>query len=106
MSAWVRVGALASLPEGKATRIELAGEALCLVRAGDAAYAVEDRCPHRGARLSGGVVYDRCKVACPDHGWSIDLGSGCVEPPDTGQARTFAVDVRGEDVFIRLREQA
>ena len=106
MSAWVRIGALASLPEGKATRIELAGEALWLVRAGDAAYAVEDRCPHRGARLSGGVVYDRCKVACPDHGWSIDLPSGGVEPPDTGQARTFAVEVRGDDVFIRLGQCA
>ena len=45
-------------------------------------------------------------LVVPLPGWTIDLGSGRVEPPDTGQARTFAVDVRGEDVFIRLREQA
>ena len=34
------------------------------------------------ATMCAGVVYDRCKVACPDHGWSIDLTTGTVEAPE------------------------
>ena len=63
-------------------------------------YAVEDRCPHRGAALSRGVLYDVCKVACPDHGWTIDLRSGAVEAPEHGKVTTFAVRTIGAEVFV------
>jgi nitrite reductase (NADH) small subunit len=52
-------------------------------------YAVEDRCPHRGAELANGAVYEHY-VACRDHGWSIDLRDGCVAAPDCGRVRVFA----------------
>lgn len=75
---------------------------IAVFRTGDAVYAVEDRCPHRGARLSAGIVYDGCKVACPDHGWTIDIPSGRVEPPEQGQVRRFDVAVRDGWVWVRL----
>src|SRR5262245_12035157 len=55
--------------------------------------AIEDRCPHRGARLSAGVIYDGDKVACMDDGWGIRLTDGGVEAPESGCVRTFAVKV-------------
>ena len=102
MSRWVHACALESLAQGRATRVEIEGMGLCVVRAGALVHAVEDRCPHRGARLSTGVVYDSCKVACPDHGWSIDVSDGQVLAPDTGRVRRFAVDVRDGQVWVDL----
>jgi nitrite reductase/ring-hydroxylating ferredoxin subunit len=97
---WVAACPLDSLTEGKVSRVELNGVGLCLLRLGSVVHAVEDRCPHRGARLSGGVVYDGCKVACPDHGWSIDLSTGKVEPPECGQAQLMRLKVRDGWVFV------
>ena len=57
--------------------------------------AIEDRCPHRGAKLSRGLVYEGDKVACLDHGWSVRLSDGGVEPPEQGCVRTFTVKVEG-----------
>jgi nitrite reductase (NADH) small subunit len=102
VSGWVAACRLDALRDGKTVRIELQGAALCVLRTGDAVHAVEDRCPHRGARLSEGVAYAGCKVACRDHGWTIDLASGEVEHPERGQVRTFAVQVRDGQVFVDL----
>lgn len=63
--------------------------------------AIEDRCPHRGAPLSRGLIYDNDKVACADHGWSICLVNGHVEPPERGQVKTFKVQVEGGVVMVR-----
>ena len=41
-----------------------------------------DRCPHRGARLSDGVVADGC-VTCPYHGFTFDGGGRCVSVPSS-----------------------
>jgi nitrite reductase (NADH) small subunit len=101
--AWLRICNEEELPHGRARTLDTAGGRIAVFRAENGVlYAIEDRCPHRGAALSQGVLYDLCKVACPDHGWTIDLASGRAEPPDAGQARTFVVEVRGEDVFVRL----
>ena len=67
---------------------------------------LEDRCPHRGAPLSQGVVYDVCKVACADHGWTIDLRSGAVEAPERGEVRTFPVRVVDGEVFVSIAAAA
>jgi nitrite reductase (NADH) small subunit len=62
--------------------------------------AIEDRCPHRGAKLSRGLIYEGDKVACLDHGWSVRLTDGGVEPPEQGCVRTFEVKVEGGVVFV------
>lgn len=42
--------------------------------------AIDDRCCHRSAQLSKGVVIDGC-VRCPYHGWSFDQTGTCVKVP-------------------------
>jgi phenylpropionate dioxygenase-like ring-hydroxylating dioxygenase large terminal subunit len=44
--------------------------------------AVEDVCPHRGARLSNGTVKSGC-IECPYHGWRFDGDGTLVSVPTT-----------------------
>ena len=60
---------------------ELLGQKVVLWRdeAGMVA-AVRDRCCHRSAQLSGGVV-DAGHIRCPYHGWAFDGTGTCVKVP-------------------------
>ena len=57
----------------KPVKVSMLGEEICLFRGaqGDVV-AVQDVCPHRGARLSEGDCHYRGTVACPYHGWVYD----------------------------------
>jgi phenylpropionate dioxygenase-like ring-hydroxylating dioxygenase large terminal subunit len=57
----------------KPVKVSLLGEEICLFRGanGDVA-AIQDVCPHRGARLSEGDCHYKGTVACPYHGWVYD----------------------------------
>jgi nitrite reductase (NADH) small subunit len=67
----------------------------------DEVFALEDKCPHKGGPLSQGIVYGR-RVACPLHNWNIELEGGCAVKPDEGCAKTFAVKVEGEEVYLEV----
>ncbi|MBC7413838.1 MAG: nitrite reductase small subunit NirD [Herminiimonas sp.] len=71
----------------------------------DTVFALLDRCPHKGGPLSQGIVFGE-RVACPLHGWNIELGSGCAIAPDVGCTRTFSVKVEAGDVFLDEAELA
>ncbi len=59
------------------------GRELVVWRGGDGeVHAFDDRCPHRGAKLSlGRVVGDR--LQCAYHGWCFDRAGRCVQVPAT-----------------------
>jgi len=48
--------------------------------------AAPDRCPHREAPLSSGVVHDGC-LSCPYHGWTFGAEGRCVLVPSSGDGR-------------------
>lgn len=50
--------------------------------------AARDRCSHREARLSLGVVDAGC-LQCPYHGWTFGAGGRCVEIPSSGPDATM-----------------
>jgi len=101
--AWLRVCADDELPPGRGRALDTAAGRIAVFRAEDGAlFAIEDRCPHRGGALSRGVLYDVYKVACPDHGWTIDLTTGKVELPERGEVRKFAVKTVDGEVLLAL----
>ena len=69
----------------------------------------EDRCPHRGMRLSFGFVKGD-RLSCMYHGWSFQPDGHCrripahpdLEPPKTICAKTFAVTIFRGIVFANL----
>jgi phenylpropionate dioxygenase-like ring-hydroxylating dioxygenase large terminal subunit len=62
-------------------RVDRMGEGIVLWRdAAGAIHAQEDRCPHRGARLSQGRVIEDT-IACPYHGIQLDAAGRIVAVP-------------------------
>lgn len=106
----VAVASVADLPPGSRRRVVVDGRAIVIFCVGSEYYALRDTCPHRGARLSDGVVlcgalsssapgnyaYDpkQAIVKCPWHGWEFDLASGrsWVEPART-KVRAYPLEV-------------
>jgi len=89
----------------------LLGQELAVWRADDGAVnAWENRCPHRGVRLSVGTnLGDRIK--CRYHGWTYESGSGqCVDrpahpgekPPSMVRAHRFPCVEVGGYIWVRL----
>lgn len=63
------------IEEGVPFGAEVAGEPVCVVRAGGELYAFDDRCPHRGAKLSEGWL-EGTKLTCKQHTWEYDVTTG------------------------------
>ena len=102
MEAWVRICRVDDIPVLGARVIERsAGQGnIAVFRTGDDhVFALLDRCPHKGGPLSQGIVFGD-RVACPLHGWTIQLDDGCATAPDIGCTRAFAINVDGGDVYI------
>lgn len=95
-------------PDQGIRHIEVAGREICLVRLGDEFFALMDRCPHGGARLSGGRLagavesdgpghYRLCRqsemLKCPWHGWEYDVRTGqSWSDPKSTRTRAYVVE--------------
>jgi nitrite reductase (NADH) small subunit len=109
MSGWSRVCRIEEIPVLGARVIEAAhvsGDDVAIFRtADDRVFALRDRCPHKGGPLSQGIVFGE-SVACPLHGWNIDLSSGCAHAPDRGCAQRVAVHVDAGTVYLKTGDGA
>jgi len=101
---WVEIGRLDDIPRRGARRVIRPDGApdVAVFRTGeDEIFALIDRCPHRGGPLSEGIVQGRA-VACPLHGWVIELDSGRAEAPDEGCTSTVTVRLDGDRILLLL----
>ncbi|MEW6354245.1 MAG: nitrite reductase small subunit NirD [Pseudomonadota bacterium] len=97
---WIEVGRLADIPRLGARVVQTPHGDVAVFRTGaDELFALRDKCPHRGGPLSQGIVYGR-KVACPLHGWNIELDSGQAVAPDVGCTQSFSVKLEGDTVYL------
>lgn len=80
--------AYASEVTDKPQQVTLLDEKLVLARIEGQVVALADRCAHRGAALSNGMVVDGA-IECPYHGWRYRSDGACVKIP----ARNELVDV-------------
>jgi nitrite reductase/ring-hydroxylating ferredoxin subunit len=95
---WEPVGLLSDLRSQTAQRANCRGVDLAIWRGQDGAvHAWENRCPHRGMRLSYGFVRGD-RLTCLYHGWRYDGSGSCVAipahpaltPPKTIKVQKFA----------------
>lgn len=71
--------------------------------------ALEDRCPHRGTRLSIGTVQGD-RLVCAYHGWRFDETGRCLaipahpgfEPPERCSARRYPVELQDGAIVVAV----
>jgi len=95
--------ALSSRVAARPRRVLLFGEPIALGRDQDGQiFALEDRCPHRGVRLSDGKFVDGA-LSCPYHGWRFDRQGRCISMPGAQGERPFA-DIRAPSLSAEERD--
>lgn len=101
LEGWIRACALDDIPAPGARVLRRpAWPDIALFRtAADRVFALVDRCPHKGGALSQGMVFGE-RVACPLHGWVIELATGAAIAPDKGCAMRVPVQLIDGDVFV------
>lgn len=101
MSEFVTVAKVGSIPDGKGITVAV-GERLIAVFYADGNYsAIDDLCPHMGASLGAGEVYDGV-VACPWHAWRFRVcdGTWCDNP--RLKVSAYETRVEGDEIQVKV----
>ncbi len=97
---WTDIGALDQIPRRGARVVRSAEGCVAVFRtADDQAFALEDRCPHKGGPLSQGIVHGK-SVTCPLHYWVLSLETGEAQGADDGRAAVFPLKVEDGRILI------
>ena len=107
---WVPIALGRDIPRGVTRAVHLDGQELVIWR-GEAGSAQvwEDRCPHRGMRLSLGFVREN-SLNCLYHGWEYGAGGSCAKipahpdltVPPTIRANAFGSSETGGMILVDL----
>lgn len=104
MSRELEMGRLEEFEDGVARRIEDQGRALCVVRCGEAVYAINDTCSHEDYSLAEGEVdLEECAIECWKHGSLFSLVTG--EPltfPATRPVEVYPVSINDGVVTVHV----
>lgn len=109
IGAWYPVALSSDIEPGTSNGTRLFGREIVVWRDSDgAAHVWEDRCPHRGMRLSFGFVRGD-QIACLYHGWRYDAAGQCrtipahpqLTPPETIRVPVFASAERMGMIWVR-----
>lgn len=100
----VDVGAFADLAPNSATKVDVGGIAVALIRIDDDVYAIGDTCSHADVSLSEGELFcaDR-EIECWKHGSAFSVVTG--EPstlPATQPVPVFVVSVVDGRVLVSV----
>lgn len=94
--------AAADLAEGCTRAVVIGKESIVLARHGDRIFACENRCPHQGQPLEGGLLR-RGHLICRHHGARFDLVTGASAGPHTTcSIKVFAVRIVDGRVEVAL----
>lgn len=110
---WTPIALSRDVPAGVTRTVRLDGRELVIWRGDGAAHVWEDRCPHRGMRLSLGFVRDN-SLNCLYHGWQYGPSSSCIRIPahpdlavaPTIKATAFDATEAGGIIWVRLSGDA
>ena len=110
-----RVGLVSEIPPGSNKVVTLRGREIAVFNVGGDFYALLNRCPHEGAKLSRGIIVGLPEsevpgcyrlsrpgeiLRCPWHGWEFDMRNGqSWFDPKRVKVRAFPVAVEsGEEL--------
>ncbi len=106
MSDFVPVAKLSDIPDPGKVLVEIEDRLVVVFRVGGAVYCLDDVCTHDGGTLGDGQLTDH-SIACPRHGAQFDIRDGqVVTMPATQATIAHSAKVEGEDVLVKLSDQA
>ena len=106
MPEFVRVASTDDLADGEMRQVKAGDAEVLLSRVGGHFHACTAFCTHYGAPLATGVL-SGTTVVCPWHHAVFDVATGALdEPPAPDALRTFEVRVEGDDVLVRVPDDA
>ncbi len=99
---FVRVAAVAEVPDGEPLGVEVAGRPVVLCKVDGQIYAVGGICSHANASLASGELEDHT-LWCPLHNSGFDVRTGEVnQPPATRPIPTYDVRIEGGSVLVSV----
>ncbi len=97
--AFLRASKKDEVPPGTIREFQLDGKNIALANVDGKIFAINNVCLHRGGPLGQGELEDST-VTCPWHGWQYDVTTGKVKVNPAVGVETYAVEVRGDDIFV------
>ncbi len=97
--AFLRAAKKDEIPDGSIREFQVNGTTMAVANVDGKFYAINNTCLHRGGPLGQGELEGNV-VTCPWHGWQYDVTTGKVTMNPAVGVQTYAVEVRGEDIFI------
>jgi len=99
MENYVRVAALAEIPDDGMLPVRIEQEDLVLYKVKDQVFASRDFCPHAGYALSKSFFRGKY-VRCSLHSWEFDVTNGEYTGNPHIRMRCYPVKVEGGDVWV------
>jgi 3-phenylpropionate/trans-cinnamate dioxygenase ferredoxin component len=100
-----RIARIEEIREKRGFLARVRGEEISVFKIGGEFFAIGNVCPHQHfSKLHDGEVKD-FTVTCPMHGWTYDLRTG-VSTNGSGKVKTYEVEIRRDEVFIRSHGNA
>ena len=96
----VKLGSIDKVPQGQGYCFIVEGQEIAVFRQRDGKiYATQNRCPHKQAPLSEGVI-GAGLVICPFHSHRFDLCTGA--GPDKEQLKVYPIREADGELFLTL----
>ena len=97
--AFLRAAKKDEVPPGAICEFQVNGTTVALANVQGTFYAIDNTCLHRGGPLGQGILESNV-VTCPWHGWQYDVTTGKVAVNPAVGVKTYAIEVRGEEIFV------
>ncbi len=97
--AFLRAAKKDEIPVGVIREFQVNGKTVALANVGGQFYAIDNTCLHRAGPLGQGELEGKI-LTCPWHGWQYDVSSGKIAANPAVGVESYAVEVRGEDIFV------
>ncbi len=96
---------LEDLPHGAVRVFEVGGFRVAAARAGDAVFALEDRCSHDDGELGAGTLHEDGEIECPRHGGRFDIRSGkATQMPAIAPIEVFPTAIEDGVIYVEVPE--
>jgi nitrite reductase (NADH) small subunit/3-phenylpropionate/trans-cinnamate dioxygenase ferredoxin subunit len=89
------------VPPGTIREFAVGGKTVALANVEGEFHAIDNTCLHQGGPLGDGPLEGKV-VTCPWHGWEYDVTTGRVVQNATVGVSCYAVEVRGDEVFVNV----